>query len=604
MAKAFLNYPSSNIFLSDEALAVGSSGVVLPEPAASALPLSLEESMANMSLFSSKSSRLPRADTVNEAGGRAYTLEPKQALAQVAATGTFGEAYYSTAGTQLGEVLKLIDTIDDDQYLAKLAVYARQKAAMKDMPAALLVALSVRNTELMHQVFDRVVDNGRVLRTTFQMIRSGQFKNRAGIARTGLSSSVQRAFQRWLNEASVAKLLSASIGNEPSLRDILRMARPTPKDDERRALFGWLTDKAIEKWTPAGEANLPAEVQALAAYRAATDEATQLLVMGELAGVRWDLLADAAKGPSVWAAIARKMGPQALRMNLNTLLRHDVFERSSVVPTENHGGGPPCHNMVDYVADRIADAAEVARSRQFPYQYFAAYVNTDDQVPAKIKAALHKAAEIACGNVPELPGPVVIGLDTSGSMGCAVTGNRGRGATSKMRCVDVAALFAAAILRRNPDSVVIPFDTQAYDVRIDPSDSILSIAERLSKYGGGGTNCALPLEAANVRYRNRKFAGVVLVSDNESWVGTGRHGSTGVMTAWETFVAHQRKLAGREAAPKLVCIDIQPYQTVQAVERKDILNIGGFSDAVFNVVSNYFIDDNARFVREVEAVGL
>ncbi|QDV25912.1 TROVE domain-containing protein [Aureliella helgolandensis] len=604
MAKAFLNYPSSNSFLSDEALAVGSSGVVLPEPAASALPLSLDESMANMSLFSSKSSRLPRADTVNEAGGRAYTLEPKQALAQVAATGTFGDAYYSTAGTQLGEVLKLIDTIDDDQYLAKLAVYARQKAAMKDMPAALLVALSVRNTELMHRVFDRVVDNGRVLRTTFQMIRSGQFKNRAGIARTGLSSSVQRAFQRWLNEASVAKLLSASIGNEPSLRDILRMARPTPKDDERRALFGWLTDKAIEKWTPAGEANLPAEVQAIAAYRAATDEATQLLVMGELAGVRWDLLADAAKGPSVWAAIARKMGPQALRMNLNTLLRHDVFERSSVVPTEDHGGGPPCHNMVDYVADRIADAAEVARSRQFPYQYFAAYVNTDDQMPAKIKAALHKAAEIACGNVPELPGPVLIGLDTSGSMGCAVTGNRGRGATSKMRCVDVAALFAAAILRRNPDSVVIPFDTQAYDVRIAPSDSILSIAERLSKYGGGGTNCALPLEAANVLHRERKFAGVVLVSDNESWVGTGRHGSTGVMTAWEAFVANQRKLAGRDANTKLVCIDIQPYQTTQACERADIMNIGGFSDAVFNVISAFLADNNQRFVAEVEAIEL
>jgi len=36
---------------------------------------------------------------------------------------------------------------------------------------------------------------------------------------------------------------------------------------------------------------------------------------------------------------------------------------------------------------------------------------------------LHKAAEIACGNVPELPGPVVIGLDVSGSMGSPVTGS-------------------------------------------------------------------------------------------------------------------------------------------------------------------------------------
>lgn len=578
--------------------------------------------MVNMSLFSSKSARLPRADAVNEAGGRAYKLEPKHALAQVAATGTFGDAFYSNAGTQLDEVLKLIEQIDDDQYLAKLAVYARQKAAMKDMPAALLVALSVRNTELMHRVFDRVIDNGRVLRTAFQMIRSGQIKSRDGKVRVGLSSSVQRAFQRWLNEASATKLLSASIGERPSLRDVLRMARPTPKDDERRALFGWLTGKPEEKWAPATADNLPSVVRALGAFRAATDEATQLSVMDALDGVRWDLLADAAQGPRVWAAIARKMGPQALRMNLNTLLRHDVF-------SEPQGASPrvsASDTMVDYVADRIADEAEVRRSKQFPYQYFAAYMNADDNVPQKIKTALHKAAEIACGNVPELPGPVVIGLDTSGSMGCSATGFRGRGATSKMRCLDVAALFAAAILRRNPDSVVIPFDTSAYDCKIDPNDSILSIAERLAKYGGGGTNCALPLEAANVLHANRKFAGVILVSDNESWVGTGRHGSSGVMTAWETFVANQRRLRQPTAQaagssepqgasprvpenrarnePKLVNIDLQPYQTVQACERADIMNIGGFSDSVFNVISAFLADNNQRFVAEVEAIEL
>jgi 60 kDa SS-A/Ro ribonucleoprotein len=545
--------------------------------------------MANKSLFASLTSRLPRANAVNEAGGRAYKLEPKHALAQVAATGTFGNAFYSTAETQLAEVLKLIGEVDDNQYLAKLALYAREKAFMKDMPAALLVALSVRDTELMHRVFDRVVDNGRVLRTVFQMIRSGQFMNKAGKGRVGLSSSVQRAFQRWLNTASAGKLLSASIGNDPSLRDILRMARPTPKDNARRAMFGWLTDKAIDKWAPATESDLPVEVQSLIAYRNSESEEAQALIAGGLDNVRWDLLSDAAKGPTVWAALARKMGPQALRMNLNTLLRHDVLATSA---------------MVDYVADRIADESEIRRSKQFPYQYFAAYLNADDNVPQKIKTALHKAAEIACGNVPELPGPVVIGLDTSGSMSSAVTGNRGRGGTSKMRCIDVAALFAAAILRRNPDSVVIPFDTSAYDAKMDPNDSILSIAERLAKYGGGGTDCSLPLVAANQKHAKRKFAGIVLVSDNESWVGTGRHGSTGVMTAWEAFVANQRKLAGKEATPKLVNIDLQPYQTVQACERADIMNIGGFSDSVFNVISAFLADNNQRFVAEVEAIEL
>jgi 60 kDa SS-A/Ro ribonucleoprotein len=210
-----------------------------------------------------------------------------------------------------------------------------------------------------------------------------------------LSYSVQRAFQRWLNGASVNKLLSASIGSDPSLRDVLRLARPTPSTNARRALFGWLTDKAVEKWAPATREDLPEDVRALEAYRAAGTEAEQAEILAR-SRFRWDLLVDAAKGPESWKAIARQMGPQALRMNLNTLKRHGVFGDSE---------------MVDYVASRIADEEEIRRSRQFPYQYLAAYLNADAEVPQAIRAALGRAAEFACGSVPELPGPVVIGLD-------------------------------------------------------------------------------------------------------------------------------------------------------------------------------------------------
>jgi 60 kDa SS-A/Ro ribonucleoprotein len=542
--------------------------------------------MANKSLFASLKSRFVRAETRNEAGGLAYALAPRHALAQLAATGCFNGTFYASADEQLATVMTLIDQIADNTFLAKLAVYSRERAMMKDMPVALLVALSKRDPALFRKAFDRVVDNGRTLRTLVQFVRSGQF------GRKSLSYALQRAVQRWLNSASIEKLLSASIGTNPSLRDVLRLARPTPKDNARRALFGWLTDKPVEKWAPAVEADLPEEVMALAAFRKAESAEAQVLILGNMYA-RWDLLADTAQGPAVWAAIARKMGPQALRMNLNTLARHGVI------------GGAGNGDMTDYVAARLSDADEIRRSRQFPYQFLAAYMNVGAEVPHKIKAALHKASEIACGNVPELPGPVVIGLDVSGSMASPVTGNRGRGATSKMRCVDVAALFAAAILRRNPESVVIPFDTSAYEAKIDPGDTVLSLAERLARYGGGGTNCSLPLAAANSRYAERKFAGCVLVSDQESWVGTGRAGATAVVTEWQEFVRNQVRLHGRGfAGPKLVCIDLQPYTTTQAPERSDILNVGGFSDAVFSVVASFLDDDGGRFVAEVEAVQL
>jgi 60 kDa SS-A/Ro ribonucleoprotein len=54
----------------------------------------------------------------------------------------------------------------------------------------------------------------------------------------------------------------------------------------------------------------------------------------------------------------------------------------------------------------------------------------------------------------------------------------------------------------------------------------------------------------------------------------------------------------------LISIDLQPYGTTQAPERDDILNIGGFSDAVFNVVAAFLGDDTARFVAEVESIEL
>jgi 60 kDa SS-A/Ro ribonucleoprotein len=54
--------------------------------------------MANASLFASALNRLlPRADVRAQAGGAAYALGPEAKLAQLAATGTLADGFYSSA---------------------------------------------------------------------------------------------------------------------------------------------------------------------------------------------------------------------------------------------------------------------------------------------------------------------------------------------------------------------------------------------------------------------------------------------------------------------------------------------------------------------------
>ena len=62
----------------------------------------------------------------------------------------------------------------------------------------------------------------------------------------------------------------------------------------------------------------------------------------------------------------------------------------------------------------------------------------------------------------------------------------------------------------------------------------------------------------------------------------------------------------RNPAAKLVCIDLQPNRTTQAAERADVLNVGGFSDAVFDVLSAFAPGGLAAedWVDVIEAVAL
>jgi 60 kDa SS-A/Ro ribonucleoprotein len=162
-------------------------------------------------------------------------------------------------------------------------------------------------------------------------------------------------------------------------------------------------------------------------------------------------------------------------------------------------------------------------------------------------------------------------------MASPVTGYR-KGASSKVRCIDVAALVAAAVLRRNRDAMLMPFEWNVVELKLDPFARVAANAAKLASIGGGGTNVSAPLALLNARETPVDL--VVIVSDNQSWVDATRSGATATMREWE-------RLKNRVPTAKLVCIDLQPYGTTQAKGRRDIVNVGGFSDAVFETLAAF-----------------
>lgn len=225
-------------------------------------------------------------------------------------------------------------------------------------------------------------------------------------------------------------------------------------------------------------------------------------------------------------------------------------------------------------------------------------MNADAAVPQAVRDALQDAMEVALANVPEFGGNVVVCPDVSGSMASPATGYR-KGSTSTVRCIDVAALVAASVLRRNPKARVLPFENHVVDIHLNARDTAMTNAAKLAAVGGGGTNCSAPL--AQLVRQKAKVDLVLFVSDNQSWVDASQHAhqGTGTMQEW-------RKLKAMNPQAKLVCVDIQPTVTTQAKNDADVLNVGGFSDRVFDVVASFASSgaEPDHWVRTIDAVEL
>ena len=547
-------------------------------------------------LFQSDGSKVPETTTKNEAGGVAYSRTAKEELAQLAVTCTFGDSFYISGREQLETLVKGLLPQVDSKYIAQLALYSRDSGYMKDMPAMFCATLATRsglaftradsarlglktvtdekmveslqrqfvqamdegkeNSELLSKVFPRVINNGRMLRNFVQIIRSGV------LGRKSLGSGPKRLVKEWIQVRRPETLFRAAVGNNPSLADVIKMVRPFPATKEQDALYAYLIGKEHSF------ADLPPLIQEYECFKNDTSRPVPNVEFRYLTGLE---LSD-----TVWKEIAKNARWQMTRMNLNTFARHAIFTDPE---------------MVRMIADRLRDSELVRKANQFPYQMLTAYraIEHNTDIPNSIKSALQDAVDLSMANVPNFSDKnIVLCPDTSGSMSSAVI-PRDRESIRRVRdwstipqCIDVAGLVTSAFLRTNPEARVMPFAHSLHSVSLNPRDTLTTNTDKLKRLGGGGTACQLPL--AKLNQEKAKADLVIYISDNQSWIGSG-YGGTEVMKEWKKFQSRNKKA-------QMVCIDVTPSRSVQAPSKEDqILNIGGFSDVVFDLV-RLFVDGN------------
>lgn len=283
--------------------------------------------------------------------------------------------------------------------------------------------------------------------------------------------------------------------------DILNLvhAAPDPAKPWQGDLFRYALDRRHHPET----AEPPATIPVLAAHRelmALPVEERRAVVTAPggaerlvAAGLTWEALAGWLRGPmdkAAWEAVIPSMGPMALVRNLRNFDEAGVSDEAAA-----------------RVAARIADPEEVARSRQFPFRYLAAYRHAPS---LRWSYPLEQALGHSLANVPELPGRTLVLVDRSGSMFYARMSDR-----SVLTRADAAAVFGAAVALRAAKADLVEFGTTSAPVRFRRGESVLRILDRFGNLGGTDTT-----EAVRRHYQGHDR--VLIVTDEQ--YAPSRHG--------------------------------------------------------------------------------
>ncbi|GCB50398.1 TROVE domain-containing protein [Streptomyces sp. NL15-2K] len=407
-------------------------------------------------------------------------------------------------------------------------VKARLEAGATDGPA---------NRQVVASVLQRPDEPGELLAYWTAMYG----RNVPKPVKRGIADAVRRLY----GGKSLLKYDTASKGYR--FGDVLNLVHAAPDPD--KPWQGELFQYALDRRHNPDTAVPPASNRVLTAHRelmALPVEERRAVVTSEggaerlaAAGMTWEALAGWLQGPmdkAAWEAVIPSMGAMALCRNLRN------FDEAGV-----------CDEVAAQVAAKISDPAQVARSRQFPFRYLAAYQHAPS---LRWAYPLEQALGHSLANVPVLPGRTLVLVDRSGSMFYSRLSDR-----SELNRADAAAIFGTALALRAADADLVEFGTSSNRVKFRAGESVLKILGRFGDLGGTDTTEA-------VRRHYKKHDRVLIVTDEQ--YAYSRHGDPTEQVPADVPV-YTWNLAG--------------YRAGHGPSGKGIRHtFGGLSDAAFRMV--------------------
>lgn len=488
-------------------------------------------------------------------GAPGYVRDTKSELFLLAVANLVGEdTFYEKAGDRDQRYTDLVVAAgrEDPEWTTAFLTWLRTDGNMRSAPlvaAAELVRVKpdgMRTRKVVDSVLQRADEPSEILAYWL-----GEYGKPIPIA---LKRGVADAVVRLYNERSLLKYDSPD--RAVRFGDVVDLTQPAYHRPEIRGtwrydLLGHALDRRHGRDKPVPDSLAMLRARAALVALPAAERRTALLAEDgperlRAAGITWEALAGWLQGPmdaAAWSAVIPSMGYMALLRNLRN------FDEAGV-PDE----------VAEQVAAKLADPAQVARSRQFPFRFFSAYLAAPS---LRWGHALDKALTAATANVPVFKGRTLVLVDTSASMG-----SMGVSARSKMTFAQIAALFGVALAGRGNQVDLHGFADGVFRHQVGRGASVLKEVDRFCRRigeVGHGTRIA---EAVRATYDGHDR--VVLISDMQTFRGGWGVGNV------------------TDAAPKHVPMygfNLAGYQHAAMPTGSGTRHeLGGMSDATFRMI--------------------